>query len=728
MELHILGSLQVIDDAGAEVPIGGGRERALLVLLALSANRIVSSGRLVEDLWGGHPPDDPVHALRVHVSRLRRALREAGLEGLVVTRPQGYLLAVDAAAVDLSRFEALVIEARRQTGGGDHAAAAATLRAALALWRGPPLIDAGEATFVRGEAGRLEELRLGAIEERIDADLACGRHAEIVAELDVLTRAHPFRERLWGLRMLALYRAGRPADALGAYREVRAVLDEELGLEPSPALAGLQGAILRHEPELDWSLLSPPAAATGSIVTVSSNGPSQPIGPPATRYAGSDGVNIAYQVVGDGPVDIVLVPGFVSNIDLYWADPGWLEVLDRLGRLGRLILWDKRGTGLSDPVSRVPTLDERADDLLAVMDAADCKRAVLFGISEGGPMSLLFAATHPNRLRSLVLYGASPRFSAAPDWLHGFSAAEQAQLRRELEQQWGSGALISIFAPTEADHDTARQGWGRTQRAGASPAMGLAVWDAMMAIDGRDILPAVRVPTLVLHRRGDRVASIEGARHIAAGIPGARLVEAPGDNHLLPVGDLAPLLDEIERFVTGFEMPPVIDRVLTTIVWVILTPPAVDLVDGPEQEAGRYAGVEDFGGRHVTTDGAGLGAAFAAPSRAIAWAAAVRRSPPAGPGSRIGVHTGECEMGGDQLRGPAVGIAAKAAALAAPGEVLVTGTVKDIVVGSDLVFADRGVHRLSEVPGEWRLYAVPPATTGAGVRSATDGTNANSPS
>jgi DNA-binding SARP family transcriptional activator/pimeloyl-ACP methyl ester carboxylesterase len=699
MEFRILGPLQVIDDVGAEVPIGGGRERTLLVLLLLSANQVVSSSRLVEALWGDRPPDDPAHALRVHVSRLRRALREAGCDGVLVTRSPGYVVAVDAEAVDVGRFEALVAEARRCAGRGDHAAATATLRAALALWRGPSLVDIGDTSFVRAEAVRLEELRLAAIEERVEADLACGRHAEITAELDSLTRSHPLRERLWGLRMLALYRAGRPADAVRAYQELRTVLGDELGLEPSPALARLEGDILRHDPALDWSLLSTEAATR------------------STKYARVDGVNIAYQVVGEGPIDIVVVPGFVSNVDVYWDNPGWTKIFDRLTQLGRLVLWDKRGTGLSDPVSRVPTLDERVDDLLAVMDAAGCERPVLLGVSEGGPMALLFAATHPDRVRSVILYGVSPRFSAAPDWPHGFSAAEQAHLRRELEQQWGSGALLGIFAPTQAGNDTARQAWGRTQRAGASPTMGLAVWDAMMATDCRDILPAVRVPTLVLHRRGDQVARIQGARHIAARVPGARLVESAGENHLLPVGDFSQLLEEIARFVGDAGVGPVTDRVLITVVCVDLAA-AGEAVDGAGHRAPLHPSVEDFGGREVTASGVAFVAAFAAPSRAIAWASAVRRSLADRRGVGIGVHTGECDVSVDEVRGLAVDIAARAAALAAPGEVLVTGTVKDLVAGSGLVFADRGVHQLPEVLGECSLFAVAraPERAGAGPR------------
>jgi pimeloyl-ACP methyl ester carboxylesterase len=270
---------------------------------------------------------------------------------------------------------------------------------------------------------------------------------------------------------------------------------------------------------------------------------------------------------------VVLVPGFVSNIDLYWDNPGWRQVFDRLTTFCRLILWDKRGTGLSDSVHRVPTLDERVEDLLAVMDAAESHHATLLGISEGGPMSLLFAASHPDRTHSLVLYGVSPRFSQARDWAWGWAPAKVASVLAELDAAWGEGALLDLFAPTHAGDDTARRSWGRTQRAGASPAMGRAVMEAMVTLDCRDILTAVRVPTLLLHRRDDQVAHIEAARYMAAHIPGARLVEFPGTNHLITMGHLEPLLDQIEDFVTTGADRPATDQLLATLLAATIVSP-----------------------------------------------------------------------------------------------------------------------------------------------------------
>jgi DNA-binding SARP family transcriptional activator/class 3 adenylate cyclase len=274
VEFRILGPLEVVDDRGGGVAVGGSRERAVLALLLLSANRVVSSERLADELWGEHPPEGAAHGLQVHLSRLRKALREAGGEGVLVTQPPGYLVRVDPGAVDAVRFESLLTEGREQAAAGHHEQAAATLREALGLWRGPALADVADAPLARAEAARLEEARLAALEDRLEADLACGRQGGLVAELDALTRAHPLRERLWGQRMVALYRAGRQAGALRAYQDLRTILGEELGLEPNSTLQRLEGAILRHEPELEW----PPSGAAERPVSATAPVPSMPGG------------------------------------------------------------------------------------------------------------------------------------------------------------------------------------------------------------------------------------------------------------------------------------------------------------------------------------------------------------------------------------------------------------------------------------------------------------------
>jgi len=411
-----------------------------------------------------------------------------------------------------------------------------------------------------------------------------------------------------------------------------------------------------------------------------------PVKVPKTRYARNGDLHIAYQVIGDGPMDLVVVPGWVSNVEWFWESPFWAEVFDRFSSFARVILWDKRGTGLSDPVEGLPTLDERVDDLEAVMEAAGSQRAALFGFSEGGPMALLLAATRPERVSALVLYGTSPRFLAAPDWDYGWTSEEWQKLVLDMEQNWGGGALLQIFGPSVADNELARELFGRFQRMSASPAMARAVLEAAHELDCRDILSAVRVPTLVLHRTGDLVAQIGGGRYIAEHVPGARFVEFPGDDHTISLGaDPGPIIDEMERFLTGTLRPHDTDRVLSTILFTDIvdsTRRASELgdrvwrtlLDRHDEVVRRQ--LERFRGREVKTVGDGFVATFDGPARAVrcafAISDAVRRL---GLEVRAGLHTGEVELRGNDVAGMAVHIGARVAALAQPGEVLVSGAV-----------------------------------------------------
>jgi class 3 adenylate cyclase len=439
--------------------------------------------------------------------------------------------------------------------------------------------------------------------------------------------------------------------------------------------------------------------------------------PPRTRYAkNAAGISIAYQVLGEGPFDMVLVPGFVSNIEAYWQMPVVPEILNRLASFSRLILFDKAGTGLSDPVMAPQTLEERMDDVRAVMDAAGSEEAALFGISEGGPMSLLFAATYPDRTRALVLYGTTPRFMAAPGWEWGWKPDEMVGDFERMERDWGEGALLEKFAPSAVGNEMARQAWGRFQRAGASPGMARAVLQAITEIDARDILPAITVPTLIVHRTGEKVAPVEGARYMAEHIPRARLVEFPSQDHLIFVGDAHPIMDEVEEFLTGTRHTHEPDRVLATVLFT-------DIVDSTRRaaEMGDRAWRELLGqhdalvrraidrhrGLEIKTMGDGFLATFDGPARAIQCACSARTGVlPLGVEIRAGLHTGEVELINGDVGGIAVNIGARVGAAAGPGEVLVSRTVTDLVAGSGLAFESRGPHSLKGVPGEWELYAV----------------------
>src|SRR6187401_1626376 len=299
---------------------------------------------------------------------------------------------------------------------------------------------------------------------------------------------------------------------------------------------------------------------------------------PRTRYALSGDAHIAYQVFGEGDLDLVFVPGFVSNIEHYWEMPQVPDLLERLGSFARVMIFDKRGTGLSDPVAGPPPLEQRMDDMQAVMDAAGVERAALFGISEGGPASVLFAATYPERTSSLVLYGSTPRFRTDSDISWGATDEEVEQILVETSRTWGDGALLSAFAPAAANDPAMHEVWGRFQRASASPSMERAVMSALFEIDVRDILPTIRVPTLILHRTGDLIAPVEGARLMAETIPDARLVEFEGTDHVPFTGDFGPVLDEMEEFLTGTRHVRPLDRVLATVLFT-------DIVDSTKRAA-----------------------------------------------------------------------------------------------------------------------------------------------
>jgi class 3 adenylate cyclase len=433
---------------------------------------------------------------------------------------------------------------------------------------------------------------------------------------------------------------------------------------------------------------------------------------PVTRYAKSGDVNVAYQVFGEGAVNLVLAPFFVSNVENYWDSPDLARWLLRLASYARVVMFDKRGTGMSDRVSELPGLDQRIDDLRAVMDAAGMEQAALLGISEGGPLTALFAATYPERCRALVLYGSFARFSS---W---FPTEESlAQFLGYIDQAWGSGASLPFFAPSVANDPATQQWFGRFERLGASPAAVKALMRMNSQIDISDIVSTIRVPTLVIHRTEDVTINVEGGRFLAEHIPGARYIELPGKDHPPWIGDnVDEIADAIEEFLTGARAPVTVDRVLATVLFT-------DIVGSTEKAAAlgdrRWRDLLDnhhatirrnltrFRGHEVKTTGDGILATFDGPARGVRCACAIAEEiRPLGIEVRAGLHTGECEMIGDDVGGIAVHIGARVAALAGAGEVLVSSTVKDLVAGSGLRFGDRGSQSLKGVPGEWRIFAV----------------------
>jgi len=438
---------------------------------------------------------------------------------------------------------------------------------------------------------------------------------------------------------------------------------------------------------------------------------------PETHYAKSGDVSIAYQVLGSALIDLVFVHGFIQNLALVWDLPPLARYFRRLASFSRLILFDRRGVGLSDRVPTVPPLETRMDDIRAVMDAADSQRAAVFGSSEGGPTAALFAATYPERTTALIMYGTYARGSWAPDypWADKPDAIER-QLN-EMAQSWGTQEYADRtareVAPSLADDERFRRWMLDWMRLSASPAAAIALERMAIDVDVREVLPTIRVPTLILHKAEDQP---EAARYMAARIPGAKYVELPGADHIAFVGTTDQIPDHIEEFLTGARTEPELDRVLATVLFTDIvksTAKSAELGDRRYREVleDHHAVVRNelqrFRGREVDTAGDGFFATFDGPARAVRCARAIVEAVrPLGIEIRAGCHTGEVEVVADAVRGIAVHIGSRVASLAMPGEVLVSQTVKDLVAGSGLVFEDAGEHELKGVPDRWRLYRV----------------------
>ena len=433
------------------------------------------------------------------------------------------------------------------------------------------------------------------------------------------------------------------------------------------------------------------------------------------HYARSGDLRIAYATFGDGPVDFVFVPGWVSHLESWWEADAPARFFRRIASFSRLIMFDKRGTGLSDHFTGVPTLEERSDDVRAVMEAVGSTAAFLCGLSEGGPMSVLFSAAYPDRTRGLILIGSNVRIVKSPDWPYGKTPEEWQEFREGIED-WGQGGLINLFLPSFAGDERAKRYFSRWQRMSASPSTALALFDANTQIDIRHILPQVQVPTLVIHRTDEPVVSVGNARYAAEHIPGARLLEQPGEDHLPWLGDADGMLDAIEEFVTGSRHHVDEDRILATVLFTDIVDSTRlaaeagdrrwrELLDAHDEISARE--VERFRGRRVKTTGDGMLAVFDGPARGVRCAQAVLDGlAELRVEIRAGLHVGECELRDDDVGGLAVHIGARVAGLAKPSEILVSRTVRDLVAGSGLRFDERGEHELKGVPDRWSLYAV----------------------
>lgn len=446
-------------------------------------------------------------------------------------------------------------------------------------------------------------------------------------------------------------------------------------------------------------------SGANEVATLRGAAAALPVRSPETRYVLSGDANIAYQVVGEGAVDIVFVMGWISHLEFFWKHHLFASFLDRLASFSRLILFDKRGTGLSDrvPVNQLPTLEQRMEDVHAVMDAVGSERAVLIGVSEGGPMCSLFAATYPERTAALVMIGTYAKRIRDDDYPWAPSAQQRGRFIDLVKSDWGKPVGIEERAPSMASDEEFREWWATYLRMGASPGAAVALTTMNAEIDVRNVLPLIRVPTLVIHRTGDMCLKVEEGRYVASKIPGSRYVEFPGDDHLPFVGNQTEILDEIEAFVAGTQNTGQYDRVLATVM-------NVQIEGRDDAREGAFAFVrhqlEFFKGREITSDAHSLAAAFDGPARAIRCAALIVNVTGFEAKLRAGVHTGECDIVGDEYRGFAVDLATRIAMTADIASVLVSRTVKDLVAGAGIGFAEYGVESFDGLDGEWRLFRV----------------------
>jgi len=442
---------------------------------------------------------------------------------------------------------------------------------------------------------------------------------------------------------------------------------------------------------------------------------------PDTRYVRTpDGVHIAYQVVGEGPIDIVLVMGLLWHLEFQWTDPDLARCLARLASMGRLIMFDKRGSGLSDRVGpdELPTLEQRMHDMQAVLDAVGADRVVIWSESEGGPTSLMFAATYPERVQALVLYGAFARLTTAPDQPWGVPVDAIEGTIEFFRDNWGKSSrdVVELFAPSVVEDSRLADWLGGLCRQTGSPGTAATIMRMALDTDARHLLPTISVPTLVIHRVGDRVCPVECGRDLAAHIDGAKYVELPGTDHTFWTDGPDAVFDETEEFLTGERPMPDVDRVLATVLFTDIVGSTeraaqlgdkqwTELLDAHDRAVRRE--LERFRGREVKTIGDAFLATFDGPGRAIHCASAICEAVKTlGIDVRAGLHTGEVELRGDDIAGMAVHIGARVSSLAAAGEVLVSSAVPPLVAGSQIEFVDRGDHALKGVPGTWQLFAV----------------------
>lgn len=685
LRITLLGTFH-IELNGRALPIDAwhrSKAKALVKLLALSPQHRRHREQLIDVLWPETEPQAAGVSLRKAIHHARQVL------GTDMLRVHDDLVSLDADElwVDVDAFEA--------------AARAGDVQAALELYKGDLL---AEDAYEPWAAGRREQLRTDVAGLLLDRAAELERetkHRAAAALLERLVALDPLHEEAY-CQLIRLHGlAGNRPAALRWYGQLEDQLRKELGVEPGPKAHQLRDDVAAGR--------APGASFGGTLLTM-----------PPVRYARSGDVNIAYQVLGDGPIDLVYVMGWVTHLGFMWHQPLCVRFFERLAQLARVIIFDKRGTGMSDrvPEDRLPSLEQRMDDVRAVMDAAGSSRAAVFGVSEGGPMATLFAATYPERTHALILYGTYAKRIRDDEYPWAPTRADREKFYEEIRTKWGGP--VDSADPSVAGDDEFSKWWARYCQMAVSPAAALALARMNSEVDVRPVLPTIRVPTLILHRKSD-YESIGGAYYMADHIPGSKMLVLTGSDHYIYVGNQDEILDPIRTFLAELDAPVVADSVLATVLSVESVGGGGDerkrLETAALQEVNRHRGRQLAGGSRIL-------AAFDGPARAVRCAQAiVKTAQLMGLSARGGIHTGECEVVGEQLRGKTLAIAREVSVIAAPYEVLTSQTVMDLVSGSGLRFEDRGLQAVPGQPEPMRLFSAPftvgerPANLGRTTRS-----------
>ena len=694
--LSLFGGFEIGGDSNAR-PSLTRKARAMLAYLALQSGHSQSREKLAALLWGGNGDLQARVNLRQTLSAIRKAIPSSN-GGRFLTDGDSIVLNLDDFDLDVARFEELAAGTTPEQ-----------LEQAIDLYRGDLLdgFSLKEELFedwLRTERERLRSIAVAALERLLAHYSAAGSLASCARASTRLLAFEPLREDIHRALMRTYAAQDRLGLALKQYEICCDALRRELGLQPEPETRRLYEDLrVRRMSSGKGSRMERESATSPGVGTAARREPAAEMVRPQTHYVKSAGCNIAYQVTGDGPLDMIYVPGWVSNLDYFWASPRVTHVFERLGSFCRLILCDKRGTGLSDRNVGFPTLEQRMEDVRAVLDAVGSKRTVVFGSSEGGNMCMLFAATYPERTAALVLNGACAKGLWSEDYPWAKTREQVEEELAEIERHWGEPYDLSRASPSLNNDPFEREWFAAFLRNSASPADAIDLWRWNTEIDVRGVLPAIQVPTLIVQRTRDRWASVEEGRYLAKSIPGAKYLELDSDDHVIWGEHSDRLVDEIQAFLVGLQLPPPTERILMTVLSLEI---AVSHSKQRHDDQVRTA-LHLAEGKDIRNTERGYVATFQGPTRAIQCAMAIRdRLKGIDLRIRAAIHIGECEKRADGLAGPAIRLASLLVERAEEGEIIASRTVRDLMVGSGFTFEERGEAVLTDVPGTWQFYSV----------------------